>query len=189
MFLIAPIVAAMLLTPILGGDLRRLERIRVRHGWLLVVALGTQVWLIARPGPQTPFLTILELAAYPLALAFLFLNSDIPGAWFVAIGAASNFLAIAVNGGVMPAARGAVVLAGRPLDYHGVYANSAPIAHPHLLFLGDVFAIPAGVPLANTFSVGDIVIAAGVVVAILATTLRGDGADAATAELGSDPSS
>ena len=189
MFLIAPIVAAMLLTPILGGDLRRLERIRIRHGWLLVAALGTQVWLIARPGPQTPFLTILELAAYPLALAFLFLNSDIPGAWFVAIGAASNFLAIAVNGGIMPAARGAVLLAGRPLDYHGVYANSAAIPHPHLLFLGDVFAIPASLPLANTFSVGDVLIAAGVVVAILKTTLARQAPPAPSAQIGVDGSS
>ena len=96
--------------------------------------------------------------------------------------------AIAANGGVMPAARGAVQLAGRPLDYHGIYANSAAIPHPHLLFLGDVFAIPAGLPLANTFSIGDILISTGVVVAILVTTLRHDGSDAAPAELGSDAS-
>jgi Family of unknown function (DUF5317) len=189
MFLLVPLVVAILLVPVIGGDLRRLERIRLRHGWLLVAALATQVWLIARPGPQTPFLTALELGAYPLALAFLWLNRRIPGAWLIALGAASNFVAIAVNGGIMPAARGAVLLAGRPLDYHGVYANSAAVPHPHLLLLGDVFAIPASVPLANTFSVGDVLIAIGVVVAILRTTLGRQAPPAASAEVGVNGSS
>jgi hypothetical protein len=37
---------------------------------------------------------------------------------------------------------------------------------PRLAFLGDVFAIPRGWPLANVFSVGDVLIAVGVVVAV-----------------------
>jgi hypothetical protein len=171
MLLILPLIVTVALVPVLGGDLRRLAGLRLRHPWLLLAALGTQAWLIARPGRQTPFLTALELGAYPLALAFLYVNRRIPGALIIAIGAASNFLAIAVNGGIMPAARGALLLAGRPLDYHGLYANSAALVHPRLLFLGDVFAIPASLPFANTFSIGDVVIAIGAVVAVLRTTL------------------
>jgi hypothetical protein len=37
---------------------------------------------------------------------------------------------------------------------------------PRLAFLGDVFAIPRGWPLANVFSVGDVLIAVGAVVAV-----------------------
>ena len=37
------------------------------------------------------------------------------------------------------------------------------MAHPRLALLGDVFAIPAGVPLAEVFSIGDVVIMLGVV--------------------------
>ena len=36
------------------------------------------------------------------------------------------------------------------------------LPHPRLGFLGDVFAIPAGFPLANVFSIGDVLIVLGV---------------------------
>ncbi|MGO9207292.1 MAG: DUF5317 family protein, partial [Candidatus Limnocylindrales bacterium] len=48
------------------------------------------------------------------------------------------------------------------------YANSREIASPVLGPLGDVFALPAGVPLANVFSVGDVLIALGIVLVIVA---------------------
>jgi hypothetical protein len=73
----------------------------------------------------------------------------------------------------MPAARGAVALAGLPQDYGNVYANSAALAHPHLLLLGDIFAIPSSIPFAHAFSVGDILIGIGGVLAVLRTTLAG----------------
>jgi Family of unknown function (DUF5317) len=171
MLLLVPLVVAAGCAPLLGGDLRRLSIVRFRHVWLLLAALATQVWLIARPGPQTPFLTTLELGAYPLAFAFLYVNRRIPGALPIAAGAASNFIAIAANGGVMPAARSAVIIAGLPLDYHGIYANSEAIAHPRLLWLGDIFPIPSAVPLATVFSVGDVLIAFGAAYAVLRITL------------------
>jgi hypothetical protein len=55
-----------------------------------------------------------------------------------------------------PAALAAAGLAAGP-----GFANSAPLAHPRLAFLGDVFAIPDAVPLANVFSLGDVCIALG----------------------------
>lgn len=45
------------------------------------------------------------------------------------------------------------------------FSNSAPMESPTLWFLGDIFAIPASVPLANVFSVGDVIILGGVAVA------------------------
>ena len=47
----------------------------------------------------------------------------------------------------------------------GDFANSTAVAHPHLAFLGDVFAVPASWPVSNVFSVGDVVL---VVAAMLA---------------------
>jgi hypothetical protein len=40
--------------------------------------------------------------------------------------------------------------------------NSGVVEHPKLAFLGDVFAVPAQFPLANVFSVGDVLIILGV---------------------------
>jgi hypothetical protein len=35
------------------------------------------------------------------------------------------------------------------------------VPDPHLLFLGDVFAVPASWPVTNVYSVGDVLIVAG----------------------------
>ena len=43
------------------------------------------------------------------------------------------------------------------------FENSAPVDDAHLAFLGDVFAVPAGWPLANVFSIGDVLIVIGAV--------------------------
>ena len=161
MLLLFFLLAAIVTVPLTGGSLRALAELRFRHTWLLVAALGTQVWLIARPGPQTVLLTTLELGAYPLGVAFLWVNRDIPGFKVISLGAAMNFAAIAANGGIMPAADHAVALAGLPTDWGGLYANSAPIPHPSLLVLGDIFAVPSSLPYANVFSIGDLVVVIG----------------------------
>jgi hypothetical protein len=46
------------------------------------------------------------------------------------------------------------------------FANSAPVAHPHLLALGDVIPVPGPWPLGNVVSVGDILIMAGLLVIV-----------------------
>lgn len=161
MLLLFFLLAAIVTVPLTGGNLRALAELRFRHTWLLVAALGTQVWLIARPGPQTVLLTTLELGAYPLGMAFLWANRDIPGFKVIALGAGMNFAAIAANGGIMPAADHAVALAGLPTDWGGLYANSAPISHPSLLVFGDIFAVPSNLPFANVFSIGDLVVVLG----------------------------
>lgn len=50
------------------------------------------------------------------------------------------------------------------------FTNSGVVADPNLLFLGDVFAVPAGSPLANVFSIGDVCMALGVFLLIHAVT-------------------
>ena len=71
-----------------------------------------------------------------------------------------NLVAIAANGGVMPATRDALEASGwEPTPGH--FANSALVAGPHVQFLGDVFATPSWLPVHSVFSVGDVVIVAG----------------------------
>jgi hypothetical protein len=77
----------------------------------------------------------------------------------LALGAALNVLAIAVNGGVMPAWGTAVRLAG--LDEKAGFDNSAPVAHAHLQVLGDVIPVPGPWPIGNVLSIGDLLIFAG----------------------------
>jgi MFS family permease len=68
-----------------------------------------------------------------------------------------NTIAIAANGGRMPVSESAAAAAGIEAGDSGNVAVGADRLH----YLGDVFALPSGAPLANVFSVGDLLIAAG----------------------------
>jgi hypothetical protein len=122
------------------------------------------------------------VASTAVVLAVVIRNVRIAGLPVVAAGAASNLAAIVANRGYMPADPGALAMAGlHPVDGP---SNSVIVAEPSLRPLTDVFALPAGVPLANVFSVGDVLIAVGVVVAIAAAMrVAPRGASAAVAKV------
>jgi hypothetical protein len=155
-------VLAVLSPLVAGGDLRRLGDLRFRGSWVLLVALVAQVVVISViPGENHTVLASVHLATYAAAGWFVAINWRLPGILVIAVGAASNALAIAANGGTLPASRHALERAGLQLDPHE-FVNSGVLAHPHLGFLGDVFATPASLPLANVFSIGDLLILVGV---------------------------
>jgi MFS family permease len=155
--------------PLFGGSLRRLAHLRFRSTWLLVLALGTQIVLFGADGPQTPLRTLLHVGSYAIAFAFLWRNRSVRGLWLIGLGAGLNLIAILANGGVMPAAPHALATAGLPVDA-AVFENSAALRDPNLLVLGDIFALPAWIPAANVFSVGDLLIVLGAAVTIHRTT-------------------
>ena len=86
--------------------------------------------------------------------------------WLVLIGGISNFLAIAANGGYMPVSPETLAAMGRVPKTD--YSNSAPREVVNLAPLTDVFAMPTWVPLANVFSVGDLLIGVGAAIAVVA---------------------
>jgi len=152
-----------LVSPIFfGGHLRRFGEVRLRQAIVLPIALIAQVVIISViPGANHVVLSAVHVATYIAAGWFVWVNRAIPGLWIIALGAASNGITIAVNGGTLPASRSALNAAGiHPKP--GEFLNSGVLAHPHLGFLGDVFAIPERFPLANVFSVGDTLIVIGV---------------------------
>lgn len=159
-------IAGVLSVPLFGGQLRRLAEVRFNRGWTLAVALGLQllattVW----PTMPTDAARGAHLASYVFAAWFLLENRHRVGMWIVAIGTAMNAIAIAANGGLMPASPTALRRAGI-IENATHFANSAPLAHAHLRILGDIFAVPSDWPLANVFSVGDVMIVIGVIVTI-----------------------
>ena len=147
--------------PLLGGDLRRLSRLQLRSTWLLPVALGAQV-LIVNIVPDGPLLVLvaIHLATYALAALFVWRNRHTPGLPLLSLGAALNGVTIAVNGGTLPASASALRRAGLS-PAAGDFSNSGVLHHPHLALLGDIFAVPASWPLANVFSIGDVLILLG----------------------------
>ena len=152
--------------PLAGGKLSRVEEVRIRWVWLAVVAFAVQVVLVTVvPEGDAALHRVLHLVTYAFAAACLLRNLDLRFVWLVGVGGLLNLIAIAANGGVMPASRSSLETAGLEVQ-SGQFANSDFVENAHVPFLGDIFAIPAGWPGANVFSVGDVLMLVGVILAI-----------------------
>ena len=108
------------------------------------------------------------MLTYVVAAAFVVVNRHVAGLWLLALGGAANGVTIALNHGTLPADPHALEVAG--ISSRGRFVNSGVLEHPVLGWLGDVFAVPQGVPLANVFSAGDVLVVAGAVWLLLAAS-------------------
>jgi hypothetical protein len=171
MILIVIAALCLITVPLTGGSLSRLADLQLRWLWLAPVALAVQVLIITiAPGGNTTVHAAVHIGTYGLIALFLWLNRNIAGAPIIGVGVLANTAAIVANGGVMPAAVSAQRLAGLVEGGAGFH-NSAPILHPHLLWLGDIIPVPG--PLPNVLSIGDCLIFAGMLVLLhLATRQR-----------------
>jgi hypothetical protein len=165
MFILYAIPIGIIAGYLLGGRLDRLATVRFRWAPLALLGLAIQVALFSDPlaaaiseaGPP------IYVASTALVLIAVLRNLNIQGVPIVAVGAAGNLVAIVANGGFMPADPDALAAIG------GIapgYSNSSIVPDPALWPLTDIFAIPAWVPFANVFSVGDVLIGIGVAAAI-----------------------
>ncbi|HEX5588910.1 MAG TPA: DUF5317 family protein [Candidatus Limnocylindrales bacterium] len=158
---------------LLRGRLDGLLHLHFRWAALAVGGLLVQVVLFtplgsAVAGDLVPPIYIASTLAVFVAVVR---NLRMPGMAIVAAGALCNLVAIGANGGLMPASAGALAVAG--FDGPGEHTNSVVLDAPAFEPLTDIFAIPAWLPMANVFSVGDVLIGVGVVVAIVAAMRRG----------------
>lgn len=171
MFILYAIPIGIVAGYLLGGRLERLATVRIRWAPVALLGLAVQVALFSDPlatsiGDAGPPVYVASSVA---VLAAVLRNLDIPGLALVAVGAASNLVAIVANGGYMPASPEAVETIG------GIapgYSNSAVVGDPVLAPLTDIFALPAWIPFSNVFSVGDVLIGLGVGITI-AIGMRG----------------
>jgi hypothetical protein len=160
----ALVVVAVLTVPLSGGRWSNLAAFRPRGSWLLWLALAIQV-------VQFSFFDLgkidelVHVGTYLLAAAFLAVNWRVKGVWLVALGGFSNGLTISLNGGTLPARAAALREAGLHVKSTD-FVNSGVMAHAKLRWLGDMFAVPKGVPLANVFSVGDVILVVGAFVVV-----------------------
>jgi hypothetical protein len=162
----------LLSVPLTGGKLGRLAHLQLRWLWTAPLALAVQVVIVTiAPGGNQTLHAGVHIVTYLLLGAFLCANLRLPGVRVIATGAALNLLAIIVNAGVMPASATAERIAG---EAQGVgYHNATALAHPHLLWLGDLIPIPG--PLPNVISIGDCIIFAGMLVLLHRTCGRSAG--------------
>jgi uncharacterized protein DUF5317 len=161
----------------LRGHLASLATLRFQWAWLAVAGLVVQVALFtetgdALAGTASPAIYVGSTLAVFVAVVR---NLRLTGMPIVALGALSNLAAIVANGGAMPADPAALATAGLPATDH---MNSVVLANPALRPLTDIFALPAGMPFANVYSIGDVLITVGIVV-VIAAAMRRPAEDAA----------
>jgi predicted MFS family arabinose efflux permease len=163
------LVVGLMIAWALGARLSMLAELRFRGDALVFASLAVQLAVFTPLRAEVPnsYVVPLHLLSYALIFGFFVLNLRVPGFWLVGFGVISNLVVIVANGGRMPvsletwrATGGDVrLLVQRGFDDNNVLAGPGT----HLGWLGDVFALPSGVPFAAAISIGDIAILLGMV--------------------------
>jgi Family of unknown function (DUF5317) len=179
----AVIAAALVIAVLIGGDVRRLSHLRIRHLELLFAAFAVKA-AVAVLGTAHSQLSVnvarpLNVIGACLLLAVVWFNRRIPGAFLFGAGLILNLVVILTFGGRMP------VLVPADAD-----PNSAAVAllrggldplhvalqHPQgLWFIGDIFTIPSIGGHTSLVSIGDLLMAAGVAWLIIRCSQRSAG--------------
>jgi hypothetical protein len=165
MLLLYAVALGLLAGILTRGSVGALGSVKVKLWPVALIGLAFQLLLFSSPlaavvGNLGPSLYVVSTA---LVLMTLVLNIRQPGFWLIALGAFANFTVIVANGGQMPASPEAfAMLYGTPQVPTTNFSNSV-IAGPgtQLYFLADIFVLPRPIPLANVFSIGDVLIGLG----------------------------
>lgn len=172
MFILYALAIGLVLGLLLGGRVAGLAELRVRWVWLALAGLAVQVVLFTPLGAWIPedAVPVAYVASTAAVLAVVLRNVRLPGFALIALGAGLNLAAILANGGYMPADPGALAAAG--IEPGSGATNSVVTNDPVLYPLTDIFALPSFLPFANVFSVGDVIVGVGIVVAIVVAMRR-----------------
>ena len=181
MFLFFAVIAgALAIAVLIGGDVRRLSQLRLRHLELLLAAFAAKI-SVALLGTTHAAAAVnaarpLNVIGAALLLAVVWFNRRIPGALVFGAGLMLNLIVILAFGGRMP-----VLLPG-DIDPNsavlavlkgGLDPLHVALAHPQgLWFLGDILAIPGIGGHASLVSIGDLLMAAGIAWLIIRCSQR-----------------
>jgi hypothetical protein len=172
-FILYALLAGLVVGVASGGRPVALATIRFRWAPLIVIGFLAQIVLFSdvvaqRVGDAGP---VLYVASTLLVIAAVLRNLDLPGLPLIVTGAACNMVAILANGGYMPTTEAAAAAYGRTA--HAAYSNSQIVAAPALELLVDRIPLPRWLPFANIISIGDVLLAIGVFVLLVAVMRRG----------------
>ena len=176
----AVIAAALVIAVLIGGDVRRLGQIRIRHIELLLGAFAVKVAVALLGTAHTQMaVTIarpLNVIGTVLLLAVVWFNRRIPGALLFGTGLTLNLIVIIAFVGRMPvlvphdADPNSPVLA---LLKGGLDPLHVALDHPQgLWFIGDILTIPSIGGHSSLVSIGDLLMAAGVAWLIIRCSQR-----------------
>ena len=176
----AVIAAALVIAVLIGGDVRRLSQIKLRHLELLLAAFAVKVAVAILGTTHSPVAVSvarpLNVIGAILLLAVVWFNRRIPGALLFGAGLTLNLIVIVAFGGRMPVLLPTDVDPNSPvlaLLRGGLDPLHVVLTQPQgLWFIGDIFAIPGLGGHSSLVSIGDLLMAAGVAWLIIRCSQR-----------------
>ncbi len=176
--LISSVALGLMLAVVRRGDLRQLATVRFRWWWLIVLAVALKFAFVRDPGSARWALAIipgLHNLVYALLLIPLLANIRLPGMRLIAAGIALNGVAVVANGGRMPVPESTLAALGKTGTIAALASGQSmthglTTAQTWFPYLGDWIALPP--PWSAAVSLGDFILAAGVIVLIATVAQR-----------------
>ncbi len=161
-----------LLSAALEGE--RYQPVQPSHLWLILVGALPQVLAFYLPATREripeSWIPFGMISSMLILLVFVWLNRQKRGMWILGLGLILNLLVISLNGGWMPISPETLISQGAAdgsweLGFRHGYSKDMVLlpADTHLWFLSDVLTLPRWLPIRVAFSIGDVLIAAGVI--------------------------
>lgn len=168
MLLLLFLAAGLLVGFARGGRLSNFSRLPLRHAWLALLALASQIAAFSPLAQLTSDLSApIYLASNAILILAVVINLRLGGMRLLGVGLLCNALVIGLNGGYMPVSSASQRLAGlehwaERLEEQGRYSNTVLMTEDtRLPVLGDVIPWPWPIPFRNVYSVGDFLIGLG----------------------------
>ena len=189
MILAGSVVASLGIGWLRRGSLRGLARVPLRWGALAVLAFAIQALFIYQATPHQVvagtwgWSEVLFLGSHALLLAVAWTNRRLDGMVWIGLGLLLNLAVMMANRGWMPISPQALVQAGHahlaPSLEPGTRVLSSKnivlsYAETRLWFLSDVFVLASPFPIPSVFSIGDALVAWGVLILIQGAMLSAD---------------
>jgi hypothetical protein len=150
------------------------QPIELKHLWLILIATLPQFLAFFLPATREripdQWIPPMLITSQLILLVFVWINRKIPGLWLLGLGTLLNLAVISLNGGWMPITPETLEHLGAPEGTwqiglrHG-YSKDLVLTKDNtiLWFLSDFLTLPLWIRYRVAFSIGDVLIAAGVI--------------------------